>query len=104
MITIKEPVPFYSASDETHFFQWLQSIPSVKSINGTSNGVEVRFKKRLGYDDLYELIALLTRYDVDQSCLSVLCNKNNEGWFKDKKAFWYKSVFEQSKKSNRRKE
>lgn len=93
MLIIKEPSMFYSSADEDHFFQWLQSIPAVKKVTGTPKGLELAFSRSLRKAELQELIALMTRYQLSMKCLSVLCNSKNEKWFKDKKMYWYRSVF-----------
>lgn len=93
-IVIKEPVPFYSELDEDHFFGWLKSIPGVKSVNGTSKGLELTLNDPIDKPSLYEIIALMTRYKLNQKCLRVLCSSNNEAWFKNKAMYWYQSIFE----------
>lgn len=96
IILIKEPTIYFSQKDEDHFFQWLQSLQAVKNVVGTPDGLEVTLEN-LDRDSLYDLIAIMTRYDIDKKCLATLCNSENEDWFKDKKKYWYKSIFEKER-------
>lgn len=93
IIVIKEPCPFYSQQDEDSFFEWLQSIPEVKSVKGCANGLEILLKEPIGEDSLIELIAVFSRYSLKLKPLKDLCSPNNEKWFKDPIKFWYSEIF-----------
>ena len=92
-LTIKEPVPFFSEEDENSFFRWLQSIPAVRKVVGTPEGLKLTL---IEPDKLsiYELIALLTRYQLDRRCLRDICESSKErAWFRRKEMYWYDSFY-----------
>lgn len=96
MITliIKEPNPFFSYLDEKSFFDWLESIPAVKSVVGTPQGLEVSLESPLDEKNLSDLIAVMHRYGIEKKHLRDLCTSENESWFKNTDKYWYKSVFD----------
>lgn len=93
-LIIEEPDPFWSRLDEKSFFEWLKSIPAVKRIVGTKNGLEISLETPLDEPNLRDLIAVMHRYGIDKKCLRDFCTPDNEKWFKDPEKYWYKSVFE----------
>ena len=60
VLLIEEPSPYYSQVDEDHFFGWLQSIPVIKKVKGTTDGLELAVLRPVDKDSLRHLIALLT--------------------------------------------
>ena len=92
---------WFAYSDERNFFGWLESIPSVVKVVGTGRGLELQLKEPVDDESLRDLIALLTRYNLDRSVLAVLATVKNRSWFKDKRKYWYVSVFHKAKKSAR---
>ena len=89
-IDLSGTVTYLSEMDEFHFFKWAGAI---KSINKIENGYFYVNSKNINKSDLRELIALMYRYKMRMSMLSVFCNKKNEHWFKVKGTYWYKPIF-----------
>lgn len=91
---IKEPAPFYSYLDEENFFRWLKSIPAVKGIVRVAQGMEIKMESPLSEPNLRDLIAIMTRYDIDMKDLRRFCDLTNEKWFKNRSSYWFKAVFD----------
>lgn len=92
-LTIKEPVPFFSEGDEDSFFRWLRSIPAVRKVVGTPEGLKLTLREPDKLS-IYELIALMTRYQLDRRCLREICESSKErAWFRRKQMYWYDSVY-----------
>jgi hypothetical protein len=100
-LIIEEPRLWFAYSDEKNFFRWLESTPSVGKVVRVDRGLELQLKEPVDDESLRDLIALLTRYDLDRSVLAVLATAKNRSWFKNKKSFWYNSVFHKAKKRPR---
>ena len=84
------PIRYWSYLDEDAFFEWAQKIPRVTSIDGGFLHIK---SKRISKPDLYDLIAIMYRYDLPMKQLQQFCNPQNECWFKSKQMYWYSSVF-----------
>jgi len=98
-LVIEEPKLWFAYSDEKNFFQWLESTPAVMKVVRVDDGLELQLKKSVDNESLRDLIALLTRYDLDRSVLAALATSKNQSWFKDKNKYWYASVFRKAGKS-----
>ena len=44
-------------------------------------------------EHFFELVGLMTRYQLDISCLRQLCEAQIDPWFKEPKSCWYTTVF-----------
>lgn len=55
-LTMSEPKLWYVYSDETFFFQRLESIKTVKQVVGSKQGLELNLATPISYDDLMGLI------------------------------------------------
>lgn len=85
---------FYSAHDEDAFFRWLASIPGVRKVTGTPEGLQVSLKaSTLSEPALRELIALHWRYRLPMQDLRRFKNEKNASWFCDPGAYWHGAVF-----------
>ena len=85
---------YYSAGDETAFFEWLQSIPGVKSVKGIGRELHIRLRSnRISRESLREFIALYIRYEGKMPELAMFANSTNADWFSVPSAHWYKLVF-----------
>jgi len=85
---------YYYKSDEQHFFEWLQSIPGVRRVKGTANGLLVSLRSSTPSDfALRELLALHWRYRLPMKELSRFRTPKNDSWFADPIAYWHASVF-----------
>ena len=86
--------PYWSNGDESAFFQWLESIPGVKSLKGQRQELIVTLQSsRISSVALRELIALHKRYNLPMRSLSRFETATNKKWFRSKKAYWYPKVF-----------
>lgn len=93
LLGIPEPTRYYCESDEDHFFAWLESIPAIKAAVGTPEGIDLTVNEPIDKLSFYELVGLMTRYQLDMSCLRPLCEPQSDPWFTDPKNYWYTSVF-----------
>ena len=79
-ITITER-PYYSYLDEKSFYGWLEDISSYESIKGTKNGLVIKFSSEATTEILFDLIALMRRYEVDASPVFEFCQEVNPEYF-----------------------
>ena len=91
-LTIQEPL-FYSYLDEKSFFRWLDDLSAVESYKGGARGLELSLRNKLSEAELRDLLAWMTRYDLDRTALRGLCTEQNKTWFKRRGSFWYRAVF-----------
>ena len=84
---------FYSKTDEDHFFAWLQSIPAIKKVTGVGRGLELIVRRQIDRDSLRDLIALLTRYNLDCRPLRPLCDEQQDEYFRGKEKYWHSAVY-----------
>lgn len=92
-LLIPEPLKYFCESDETHFFGWLQSLPAIKAVVGTPEGLDVTIDTPIDRFSFYELAGLLARYQLPLNSLQVLCINQSDPWFNDSKNYWYAAVF-----------
>ena len=93
MLLIPGPFRYYCEPDEDYFFAWLKAIPAVKEITGTPAGLEITIEEPMDKISFYELVGLMTRYDLDRKCLRPLCRAQSDPWFNDPGNYWYAAVF-----------
>lgn len=93
LITIPEPPGYFCESDEDNFFAWLKSLPAVKAVVGTPQGLDVTFDVPVDRLSFYELVGLLSRYQLPLTSLKPLCADHSDRWFNDPKNYWYSAVF-----------
>lgn len=87
-------VIFFHHNDERAFFEWLQRIPSIATVQGEgADGLVVRFKRRPGQDDLRQLLGLFRRYGLDMRQLAKFETPANRAWFRRPDAYWHDAVF-----------
>jgi hypothetical protein len=95
---------YYSQADEDAFYDRLNSLRCVRSIQGTPDGVHIALSRAPTDSQLRELIALLYRYDLDMTPLAAFRTKRNAPWFSENRdAFWHSKVFQTSKRQSRTK-
>jgi len=92
-LVIPEPQRYYCEADERHFFAWLQAISAVTKVVGTPDGLQLDIETPVDRASFYELIGLLTRYQLNGSSLRPLCEGNPDPWFADSRNYWYDAVF-----------
>jgi hypothetical protein len=92
-------VMFYSETDELSFFNWINNIKCIKKFEGVSDTLFLHINTTKPSDIcLRELIALFHRYKVDMEQLSQFLNDKNKSWFfENKRTFWHKKIFKNSK-------
>ena len=93
VLLIDEPRPYYNQTDEDHFFGWLQSIPAIKKVKGVPSGLELTVQRPIDKESLRNLIALLTRYDVNRRPLKALCDEQKDESFRAKEKYWHAAVY-----------
>lgn len=87
-------VVFYHEADERAYFEWLERIPSVSSVNGEGErGLVVRLSCHPEKDDLWQLLALGFRYGLDMRPFARFETEANRDWFCDPQMFWHDAVF-----------
>jgi hypothetical protein len=101
-IMITEPIYYNSQLDEDHFFHWLQKIKNVTGVKGGKHGLEVTIDGELDAENLFDLIALMTRYELDMKWLRPYCLTVDKKYFADPQAYWFDAVFKDSKKRGSR--
>ena len=85
---------FFSPLDEEAFFSWLSSIPGVRKIVGTPDGLQVSLRSaKLSEAALRDLIALHWRYQLPMRDLRTFMTERNAQWFRDRRAYWFEAVF-----------
>jgi len=92
-ITIPKPGRYYAYMDEYHFFRWLERIKRVTGVKWDGHGLEVTIDGKLDADGLSELIALMTRYELEMDCLQELCLTVDKEQFACSGTYWYDAVF-----------
>jgi hypothetical protein len=102
-ILIRRPDgPYYSQGDERAFFEWLERIPCVSKLNGEGEELHIHVTgSRVTQGSLRELIAAFRRYGVSMPQLARLETATNRKWFRDPAAYWYRSIFLNSKSSDK---
>lgn len=93
MIKIDVQVHFHSQHEEAAFFRWAESIPRVQGFDPVTLFIR---SKNISKTDLWELTALLYRYNALMEQLRQFCNARNDHWFRDKNKFWYERVFSEA--------
>ena len=85
---------YFSQSDETAFFHWLESIPGVVRVVGTPDGLVVSLRsRRLSQVALRELLALHFRYGLPMNELAQFETPQNRAWFRAPQMYWHAKVF-----------
>jgi len=75
---------YYSRGDEDRFFAGLDSIAAVTDYKGVVQQLILEINEQvLDNAMLRELIALLTRYNIDLTPLSVLANNKDFEWISE---------------------
>jgi len=86
---------FYSQTDESLFFQWIDSILPVVDSDGRLEELYLYLPSyHIPSRDLWELLALFYRYSIDMKQLRCFLNDDNREWFYEgQKGFWFDKVF-----------
>ncbi len=94
VILVARRVVFNSMSDEAVFFKWLDSLRCVSRYEGKGDSLNIEVNSEL-VDELAlrDLLALFDRYDIDMKQLIAFDRKEFSTWFRNKKSYWFVSVF-----------
>lgn len=86
---------FFSMIDENVFFEWIKKLDFIEKVKKVSNDFFIFLnKKTLREIDLYEILYLFKRYNIDMKQLRPFLNKRNSKiFFKSKDAYWFKPLF-----------
>lgn len=95
-ILICKTIKYYSRKDEDAFFEWIKKINCIDGAISVGDELHIHIANDNLHDhDLRDLLALFYRYNLNMKQLERFLNESNKQWFHDnKKAYWYKSVFE----------
>lgn len=75
--------------------EWAKRISCIERLEGSGSELRIHIRRRrISNACLWELIALFHRYDVAMSQLAQFESASNRAWFRDRRMFWYRSVFE----------
>lgn len=80
-------VRFYGPHDKDAFFEWVNKINCVTSIEGKGDTIVINIvgKKEISDCDLQSITALFRRYKINLSQLEILLNDNNASSFRNYK-------------------
>ena len=85
---------YFCYQDEKHFFEWLESIPSVKKVVGGPKGLSIHIADAgLDRDDWADLLGLFARYGIDMSGLRDLVTPEHEVWLRQPEAYWHSMMW-----------
>lgn len=88
-------VRFFSRCDEDAFFAWLNKLPFIERWEGRGRTIYIAVDyEAVDEDGLREILSLFRRYEVDLRQLAFLDRKEFSDWFHNKKAYWYKDIFD----------
>lgn len=94
MITlVAKDVVYFSALDEETFFAWLNKLKCISELRGIGTALNITVQPPTDAD-LRELIAVFSRYKIDQRQLAQFLTLQNKSWFKDPVAYWHATVFQ----------
>lgn len=81
--------------DETIFFEWIKKLDFIEKVKKFNRHIFIFItKKALKTIDLYDLVYLCKRYNIDMKQLRPFLNKrNSKPFFKSKDAYWFKPLF-----------
>lgn len=83
-------VKFYALKDEDIFFEWIEKIDCIKSIDAAKDELYLDLVDRsLTFDDVNDLICLFVRYGIDLKQLAKYKTVDNEEAFRP----WAKKIF-----------
>ncbi len=90
---------FLSHIDEEAFFEWVNRISFIEAVKECNDLLHISLiENNIPKDDLRELIALFYRYKIEMKQLQIFLNENNKEWFFDnKKAYWYRKIWNSPK-------
>ncbi|UPG88173.1 hypothetical protein L2Y96_12160 [Luteibacter aegosomaticola] len=86
--------PYYSYSDEKHFFAWLESIEGVIDVKGTARGLHVSFDAPLlSRAGAYDLIALFSRYGCPLAPIRPFISPVDSEYFESPDSYWFEELY-----------
>lgn len=86
--------PYFSYSDEKHFFTWLESIEGIVSAKGTPQGLHVTFDgPLLTRAGAYDLIALFSRYGYPVALVRPFIDPADAAFFENRDGYWFEPLY-----------
>jgi hypothetical protein len=94
---------FYSPGDERRLFQGFNEIDCIKQVEGVGRVLILDINlSRLSKEKLFELIALLWRYQIDIRPLRSLPERNKRfAWLAEPHFYWHASMFSMEKATDK---
>ncbi len=86
-------VNYFHANDERAFFEWIERVPCVASLDGILCDLFIDLARPPDDADLRELLAIFFRYGIDMRQLARFESDSNRAWLRDPRKFWYARVF-----------
>ena len=87
-------IEYLSAIDEDQFFGWLDKIECIDDITGIGDTLYLTINSEFSDENLREIIALFSRYQVEMTQLQKLLTDDNRHWFyENKESYWQDDVF-----------
>ena len=86
---------FYGRGDERRFFQGLSDLDCVKNVKGVGRGLVFDVNlNRLSKEKLFELLALLWRYQIDLAPFRRLAETNKRfAWLGEPHFYWHANMY-----------
>ena len=84
---------FFSHGDERRFFEGLRELDCIKDFKGVGRGLVLNVElNRLSKERVFELMALLWRYEIDLSPMRELSKKEKFSWILRPDFYWHERL------------
>ena len=85
---------FFSQRDEAAFFNFLKELACVESVRGEGRSIQINVdRSKMSDDDLRDIFALFSRYNVDLKQLRNIIDEDRHKWALNTNTIWYKGIF-----------
>jgi hypothetical protein len=85
----------FSPHDESAFFEWLDKLKCIEKYEGRGPTLCITVNvDAVDEGALRELLSLFRRYGLNMEQLIAFDRPEFVRWFRDRRAYWYSSVFE----------
>lgn len=94
-------VTYFSAYDEAAFFEWLDKIASICSVEGRGFSISITADyDNTTEEELRELLSLFQRYGISMGQLIAFDKLEFSEWFHDERAYWFSHIFGEHQQDN----